>query len=224
MNQINTFSDRRLEDYCTYCGGPNQTRDHVPSKILLEQPYPENLPLVPCCNKCNNGFSLDEEYFACLIECIIAGSTDSKNLRRERIKRILDRKPSLRAKLTLAMVQNEDGIAFSVERERVESVVKKLGVGHLKFENSDAPIDAKASINFTSRHLLSEGQKNEFFDPQESLLPEMGSRGLTRMFETNDRDRSHWIDVQEGIYSYSVIGDTVRILIWDYLACEITWD
>lgn len=68
MKQIKTFSDLRLNTQCAYCGEYPETRDHVPSKIILENPFPENLPVVPSCLKCNNGFSLDEEYFACLIE------------------------------------------------------------------------------------------------------------------------------------------------------------
>ena len=71
MIQRTHHSDERLDLICSYCGINNpDTRDHVPSKILLDQPYPENLPVVPCCSKCNRSFSLDEEYVACLLECI----------------------------------------------------------------------------------------------------------------------------------------------------------
>ena len=77
MDNLRPFSDIRLSNSCSYCGETNpDTRDHVPSKVLLDPPYPNNLPVVPCCNDCNTKFSLDEEYFACLIECIIHGTTD----------------------------------------------------------------------------------------------------------------------------------------------------
>ena len=85
MEQIKPFSDSRLEGYCAYCGDITNTRDHVPSKILLDEPYPENLPVVPACSKCNQGFSLDEEYLACLIECIIVGSTKPRDVKRDKM-------------------------------------------------------------------------------------------------------------------------------------------
>ena len=80
MKQIKKYSDLRLYGYCTYCGGEPETRDHVPSKILLDKPFPENLPVVPSCDKCNHDFSKDEEYFACLIECTLRGTTEPEKL------------------------------------------------------------------------------------------------------------------------------------------------
>ena len=88
MKQIKTFSDNRLDYYCCYCGNAPDSRDYVPSRILLDEPYPENLPVVPSCSKCNNSLSLDEEYFACLIECILCGTTNIQRLKREKIKKI----------------------------------------------------------------------------------------------------------------------------------------
>jgi hypothetical protein len=67
LKQITPFSDLRLDAQCAYCGSFPESRDHVPSKILLDEPFPYNLPVVPSCNNCNNGFSKDETYFACAI-------------------------------------------------------------------------------------------------------------------------------------------------------------
>ena len=55
---------------CIYCGKPAETREHVPSKSLLIEPFPENLPTIPACFECNNGFSADEEYFVCFLEIL----------------------------------------------------------------------------------------------------------------------------------------------------------
>ena len=76
MEQINNFADKRLIRGCIYCYRPAETRDHVPSKCLLEKPFPENLPVVGCCDSCNQSFSKDEQYFVCLIESVLCGSTD----------------------------------------------------------------------------------------------------------------------------------------------------
>lgn len=79
------FFDQRNAGFCVHCGGDDSTSDHVPSKVLLDEPYPDNLPLVPACQTCNNGFSDDESYLACLIECAISGSTDPERVRREKV-------------------------------------------------------------------------------------------------------------------------------------------
>ena len=63
----------------------NETKDHVPSKILLDEPYPEHLPVVPACQICNRGFSSDEAYVACLIESAKWGTTEIDQIKREKI-------------------------------------------------------------------------------------------------------------------------------------------
>jgi hypothetical protein len=84
MIQLKTFNDNRLDAVCSYCGeNIANTRDHVPSEILLDEPYPENLLVISCCLKCNQSFSLDEEYVACLLECVICGTTETEKLSRQ---------------------------------------------------------------------------------------------------------------------------------------------
>lgn len=73
MKQIPNYGDQRQLAFCTYCGGPPDTRDHVPSRVLLDEPYPANLPAVGCCDACNSGASSDEEYVACIIDCAASG-------------------------------------------------------------------------------------------------------------------------------------------------------
>jgi hypothetical protein len=47
---------------CVYCGAESQTADHVPPRCLFEQPRPQ-LITVPCCRRCNEAASKDDEYF-----------------------------------------------------------------------------------------------------------------------------------------------------------------
>jgi hypothetical protein len=55
---------------CIYCGTDQDiTVDHVPPKLLLEQPYPENLITVPACFPCNQSFQKDDEYLRTML-CI----------------------------------------------------------------------------------------------------------------------------------------------------------
>ena len=92
MQQLRCYGDDRNKGFCVHCGGgPTETVDHVPSKVLLDEPYPENLMAAPACRECNNGLSLDEEYLACLLECVIAGDTAPEKLHRTKIPEILRR-------------------------------------------------------------------------------------------------------------------------------------
>jgi hypothetical protein len=57
------MSARNRRKICAYCGKPKKlTKDHVPPKLLLEQPYPPNLWTVPACEDCNASFKADDEY------------------------------------------------------------------------------------------------------------------------------------------------------------------
>lgn len=107
MDQYRNLADDRLIWGCIYCREENTTRDHIPSKILLDKPYPENLPVVGACFSCNNGFSLDEEYLACLIEVLIAKTAEPSKLARGKIADILKDNEKLRKQLELISNSNE---------------------------------------------------------------------------------------------------------------------
>lgn len=63
MDQLKNFGDERNTGFCVHCRGPAEY--HAPSKVFLDAPYPENLPVHESCLRCNVGFSQDEEYLAC---------------------------------------------------------------------------------------------------------------------------------------------------------------
>jgi hypothetical protein len=87
VKQIRTYVDDRLAAFCYACGGAPATRDHVPPKVFLDEPYPENLPVVGSCRTCNEGASLDEEYVACVLEVAARGTVDPSGLTRPKIVR-----------------------------------------------------------------------------------------------------------------------------------------
>ena len=78
------YGDSRLNNYCAYCGGPAETEDHVPSRCFLDKPYPQDLPVIPCCHKCNYEFSKDEEYVSCFIDCMKANTAIPCMIQREK--------------------------------------------------------------------------------------------------------------------------------------------
>jgi hypothetical protein len=48
---------------CIYCGSREDlTFDHIPPKLFLASPYPNNLITVPACLPCNQSFQKDDEY------------------------------------------------------------------------------------------------------------------------------------------------------------------
>jgi hypothetical protein len=242
VQQLRSFSDDRLVNGCIYCGGPEETRDHVPSRVFLDSPYPENLPIVAACTSCNNGFSQDEEYFACLIESVLADSTDPDKIRRTKIADIFRRKPALRAKIEAAKNTRGDQIQFDIETNRIKNVIFKLARGHAAFELSQVCHDEPSTFWFYPLALLHKEQQ-DLFDASHvvELLGEVGSRNTQRLLATqvflesvDDQQKKElnliiddWLDVQEGRYRYLAIDDSdevkIKIVIAEYLACEITW-
>jgi hypothetical protein len=230
MRQIKTFSDQRLDEMCSYCGGIPETADHVPSRILLDNPFPDNLPVVPCCEKCNQDFSLDEEYFACAIECILHGTTNLDKLQREKIKSILSKKLQLKERIENSFVFQGDEILYKIEEGRFRKVVTKLAKGHAKYENSEPQFEEPLSIVMKPLISMTIDETANFFSSQKvNKLPEVGSRALQNiLIDLENNVHTHWTTVQENNYKYSVTNDfgqlIVRIVIWNYLGVEVIWE
>lgn len=234
MEQLTPFCDDRLISGCVLCGGQTESRDHVPCRVLLDEPYPENLPVVPACEVCNGGASLDEEYFACLLECTLTGSAEPAAVRREKIRRILQRKPVLAAMLAEARTVSETATIFKIDQERINRVVLKLARGHAAYELSEPKHDDPKSVAVVPLPLLSEEARAQFeAGPRCGELapwPEVGSRAFQRLAYSVtagfDFDGG-WVEVQPGRYRYLAFADggvTIRMVISEYLACEVIWD
>lgn len=155
MRQLNNNGDTRQVEFCAYCGKTTQTRDHVPSRVLLDEPFPENLPVVPACLHCNNIASFDEEYLACLVECVICGTTDSAKVSREKICRVLDKQHALQEQLTAALRWKNEQALFNIELDRVERIVVKLAQGHALYELNEPQFAKPSSVVISPLHLLS---------------------------------------------------------------------
>ena len=253
MDPNHIHIDERLVDTgCVYCGcllvdaidldrlraeGPagsldeavsrQRTRDHVPSRAFLDRPFPPNLPVVECCHRCNNGFSLDEQYLACLLECVVCGGVEPEFFERERVARMLQDSATLRERLASARRSFDGGTAWEMESERVSHVVVKLARGHAAFEHQ-RHYPAPDSISITPLVSMSEDERIQFESGGSGtrLLPEVGSRALTRA--ALSAGTSGWEDVQPGRYRYASTiyadGFSVRLVIREYLACEAWWN
>jgi hypothetical protein len=242
MNYLNDYSDDRLGGGCVYCGSSDvTTRDHVPSRTLLHSPFPENLPIVPACKDCNIGFSLDEEYFSTLLECVLAGSTDPAQIRQERIARSLDRNPALRARIESARREDKDKVVFAIEDERVRNVLTKLAKGHVAYELTQTQIRPPDHIAWAPIQNMSEDAWEDFDAVHViGLINEIGTRNAQRMMVTQLQLESDsgqprnlnalindWVEVQYARYRYQVIDESevikVKIVLAEYLACEVAW-
>lgn len=229
MQQLPNYGDTRTLAFCAFCGGETGTRDHCPSKVFLDQPYPENLPVVPACRTCNSGFSNDEEYLACLISCVIAGSTEPSALARDKTRRILKSKPALRALLTQARSEVDGRTIYAPDRERVLSVLVKLAQGHALYELHESCARPPDQQHCVPLELMSTEQQKLFESPEiSSVWPEVRSRAMQRLL-VSERDEvaSAWIEVQPGRYRFLASlgnGIEIRIVIHDYLAFFAQWE
>lgn len=231
MDPRKLFADDRYSGMCVYCGGEHDTDDHVPSKVLLDEPFPDNLPLVPACQTCNVGFSADEPYLACLIECIIVGSIDPARMKREKVRRILTSRPHFGAEVSAGRTQEGERIIWHPDRRRVNNVILKLARGHAAYELAAPMLDDPVSIATMPLHDLTEEQRRAFETvPEESVTgwPEIGSRAFPRTMVVGEEAflDNDWQDVQPGSYRYLVMEapTTVRMVLSEYLACVVVWD
>lgn len=132
-------------------------------QCLLEQPYPSNLPVVGCCESCNQAFSKDEQYFVCLIESVLCGSTDPEKIGRPSVAKIMQNSPALRQRIENSKTEVSGQIAFVPEFERINNVMLKLARGHAAFELSQ-PCREKPDHFWCGPLLLLPQENREAFD------------------------------------------------------------
>ncbi|MGR9556487.1 hypothetical protein ACU8MG_25445 (plasmid) [Rhizobium leguminosarum] len=237
MKQVGDTADQRNKSWCIHCSSPISSvvvnRDHAPSKILLDEPLPPNVPLMRVCQPCNSSFAEDEEYTAAFLGAVLSGSTDPETQVIERSARIFRGNGSLRARIAKSKMVELDlfegeKVSWTAEIERIRRVVLKNARGHAYFELGEPMLDEPASVWFGPLASLNDPQLAMFEKVAwpDGLLPEVGSRLMTRLLTGEDLDEG-WIVVQEGVYRYSVNqfgGLGVRIVMREYLGAEIIWN
>ncbi len=182
MKQLQDVADDRLINGCIYCGGNAETRDHVPSRILLKKPYPENLPVVGACKRCNQGFSKDEEYLVCLLESVLAGSTSPEKIKKPSVARAMERSPALKSRIEAVKSTYNGKTAFIPEQARVKNVMLKLARGHAAFELSQLCYEEPNHFWCEPLELLSEEQREVFNAVHiQEMFGEIGSRNFQRI-------------------------------------------
>ena len=229
MQSVEFYGDKRQIAACAFCGAGTETRDHVPSRVFLDEPHPANLPHVAACADCNQGLSLDEQYLACLIECTLCGSANAADLRRDKIRRTLEESALLARRLEQARRVGADGaISFIPEPDRVRRVLLKLAQGHAVYELNEPVRHDPSSLRFAPLSTLINDDRFSFEaqpEPELAPWPEVGSRAMVRMVEGQDLQEG-WVVVQPGRYRYMAVAERstiIRLVISEYLGCEAVW-
>lgn len=235
MDPRHLFIDERLTGMCVYCGAQPDTRDHVPSKVLLDEPYPAQLPVVGACESCNASFSLDEQYLACFIECVVCGTVDTAGIRRSNVTRILNRNPALQRWIEASRGKAQgENLLWQPEIDRIRKIVLKLARGHAAYELYPQ-LEEPEQVAFTPFVAMSDYERAVFEHEEVTSgtlqgWPEIGTRAFYRASGKNpdsQRQIDGWNIVQPDRYRYSVVetgGVLVKMVLSEYLACVVAWE
>lgn len=226
MHQLRNYGDARQSAGCALCGKETGTRDHVPPRVFLDEPFPENLPIVDACEACNNGASSDEEYAACFIDCARTGTEKSHPTRRPKIERVLRRQPSLQARIAASASIIDGAVVWKAEADRMHRVVLKMARGLATYELNEPRLEVPDSVVVVPLVAVSAVQREAFERvPTVEIFPEVGSRAMQRLVETDNP--AGWMIVQPGRFRYALIWEgsatVVRMVFSEYFAAEIIW-
>lgn len=231
LRQYPDGGDTRNKGFCAHCGGPDESRDHNPSKIFLDEPLPGNLPVCSSCTSCNSGFSDDEEYLACFIECVIAGDVDPGRLRRASIARTLAGNQRLQREIRASRQELDGDINWQPDNARVRRVAIKLARGLADYELNEPQLGEPEHVVVVPLLRMSDVERRLFEGAEGGVAPwpEIGSRAFHRVIPTGtgkpeDEFIDGWLVVQKDRFRYKVEGPWIRMVLREYLAIEVAWD
>jgi hypothetical protein len=227
MRQFKVFAQEEPLAGCAYCGEAYNTRDHVPSLVLLDEPLSANLPVVAACGDCNESFSSDEEYLACLIDVTITAVSMGRRPLRPKVQRAFEHSPALAALINGIVRANHRGIFWDQDDTRVANAVLKLARGHAAFELSCPQLEEADEVFVRPLTMMSQTERDAFERVALARVwPEVGSRAMQRMAEDWPDAIVRWVEVQTGRYRYLTTyesGVGVRMVLSEFLACEVWW-
>lgn len=230
---------------CIYCGEEAKTREHCPSKVFLQSPLPTDLPVLPACNDCNNGYSKDERFTFRVIELLYRYYEElgEKNIEINNG----DTKDIIEVKEYVNDFIKQRNRIFN---DRMGETFIKLAIGHAAYEISKGYYSQDWDgiplyVTYVIKPLLSKEQW-EGLEYAELIhnepLPEIGSRVYRNVYvvqvplmDINGKSNKlleacfmDWTDVQDGNYKYIAFmhGDQiiVKIIIKEFLYAEIVFE
>ncbi len=143
---------------------------------------------------------------ACLISCVIDGTTQPNKISRSKIRRILEEKPLLLKRIEQQSKKLPDAtLLFEPEVLRLKKVVIKLAQGHALHEIHELCILQPSVVELKPVTDFFAEEWKSFANPEElCALPEVGSRAIQRLRIENDTFYLDWIHAQPNAYSYYV--------------------
>lgn len=225
--------NKRFNSICIYCRtNVANSREHLPSRIFLDTPYPVEYSIVPACKKCNGSFSADEVYVSSFIDKLRRVLSNNKFTLREKTISAINHDKEL-AKILKEQIRIENGkILVDYVPEPFVIILTKLAKGHLCQEQDKVfESDYLVECNFKFRPDLSEDEINLFEElPSTDKSSECGSdftQGLL-IVETLGLPSQilvPWKEVQVGSYRYLTYFEhdnyVVRIVICETLFAEV---
>lgn len=232
---LKPFSDARLDGYCAICEealGTATTKDHAPSKCLLEKPFPNNLDTIDVCNPCNNAVSRDEEYFIAFLSAAISGTTDPAKQRISSGRRVLERSPKLRIRIEAQKekIRDETGnerLIWNPEHQRIQKFLVKNARAQTYFEGAELVSGEPDLVWYKPISSCDQKELRWFFEESRfQPWPEVGSRWMRRLTEDESFDKDGFIVVQPGIYRFRLDlteGIGIKAITREYLLSRIIW-
>lgn len=223
---------------CIYCGGIADTREHCPSKMLVSELGEINLPVLPACFSCNNGFSEDELFFKTYIDYVKIWHSGYSLPESSDVQNSIEKE-------SLSQVKKFIETKGSAQNERVKRILIKLAIGHATYELSEDLSFGhgwKASlVQYLVKSMVDKESWNLLQKPVEvrtEPLPEIGSRQYTDIMiidecSSTSSFQNHaflmWQDIKEGIYSYIAYntdyeGIVVKLIIGDIFFARISFE
>jgi hypothetical protein len=237
MKQMGDYADERHKGWCIHCkavlGSVESNHDHVPSKTILDRPFPNDLPTVRICKSCNTSFSNDEEYFTAFLGSVLAGSTNPDQQVIARSEKILGSNYRLQDEIEsqLQIIKGADGsdqVTFVPDMARIQNVVVKNSRGHVLFEHGQPAEGEPTRVSIQPIPTLPPDMVANFETIDYGAgWPEVGSRLMQRLISGDDMRPDGWVVVQPNVYRFAVMDQgqfIVRTVIREYLATEVAWD
>lgn len=232
---VEDYSDERNKSWCIHCGrwlvDVRFTRDHTPPKILLDRPFPADLAVTPVCGPCNNGFSLDEEYFSALLSAVLTGNTEPDGQVIGQAAKSIRRSPRLRALIDSQQVEQfclfgPSDVTWYPDVDRIRNVIIKNARAHLFFENGEPMLQEPTEVSFKPLPRMAHDELRQYFG--QSMVEawcEVGSRWNKRLLEGDSFDEQGFLVVQPNTYRFRVEagGLGVKTVIREYLATSVFW-
>lgn len=223
---------------CIYCGGTADTREHCPSKMLVSDLGDINLPVLPACFSCNNGFSEDELFAKSYLDYIKIWQFGHALPENVDLKTNIEKEALSQSKRFIETNGSD-------QNERVKRILIKLAIGHATYELSEDLSFGSgwtvSAVQYLTKSMVDKEDWNLLQKPvevSEESFPEIGSRQYTDImivegYRSVPNVQNHifliWQDIKEGVYSYIAYSTgfkeiVVKIVIGDVFFAQISFE